>query len=249
MSNAGDQHHDDRHHQLTRVLPESQQDDKIAQGPRDEGDEEGVEQPLQCAATEEPVQKPHRETADARAQGVQGAAAEEQGEGAAAEQVSHHGVQFPKLLLPGRQVDGGQPFRQLVQAGHGLTDLPGQGVELLQAGKVVGIGHDAHPAVFGVDLLGVEYRRQRNEGQDGEHLHPRRPVAFEDAVDRVLHPAHLAAAEEHPLPDVQRPAHDEPLFPFRHDLIRPFALKSAYYSSPKAPAQGMDEQFIFIKKT
>ena len=190
---AGDQHHDDRHHDLARVLPEAQQDHEIAQRSRDEGHQKGVEQPLQGPPLEEPVQEPHREAAQARAQGVPPGAAEEDGEAGAAEDVPQQPVQLPKLLLPGRQVDALQLLCHHIEVRPGGAQLPGQGVELLQAGEVVGVGHDADPPVLGEHPVLLEHRRQGDEGEDGEHLHPLRAVALEDAGDGVLHPAHLAA--------------------------------------------------------
>ena len=190
---AGDQHHDDRHHDLARMLAEAQQDQKIAEGACDEGYQKGVKEPLQGAALQKPVQEPDRQTADARAQGVQPAAAEKDGEAGAAQNVPEEQIQLPKRLPPGRQVDGGQLLPDDNEVRIGGAHLPGQGVELFEAGEVVGIGHDADPTVLRQHLVLREHHRQGDEGEDGEHLHPLSAVALEDAGDGVLHPAHLAA--------------------------------------------------------
>ena len=175
---AGDQHHDHRHHHLPRMLPQAQQDHEIAQGPGHEGHEKGVEQPLQGGPLQNPVQKPHRQTAQARPQGVQPAAAEEDGEAGAAQHIPQQQIQLFELFFSGWQIDGRQSLPDDAKIGPGGADLPGQGVELLQTGEVVGIGHDAHPAVLGQHHVLLEHRGQGDEGEDGEHLHPLGAVAL-----------------------------------------------------------------------
>ena len=81
------------------------------------------------------------------------------------------------------------------------ADAAAELIEQLQPVQVVLGSH--YPAGLGEGPKSVGIDGDDNTGGDGEHIRPLRPKGEAQTPDAVLHPAHLAAALEHVLTDLQ----------------------------------------------